>query len=172
MLAWTWRGLAALAILGSALILWSPWHHRPAAVDRGSSAAQAQAQSPAAKPAEAPSPPAAAPTTPGEAPTGAAEEAWKGLTIEISFEAETWIQVYADGALRVGGLFPAGASARAHADEKLLIHTGNAGGFTFKLNGRQAKPLGRSGAVLTGIKITPENLKDFLEDPSSPRPAG
>ena len=50
--------------------------------------------------------------------------------------------------------------------KELLIHTGNAGGFTFRLNGRPAKPLGRSGQVLTDIKITPENLKDFLEDPA------
>ncbi|MBP1660821.1 MAG: hypothetical protein H6P95_2013, partial [Candidatus Aminicenantes bacterium] len=58
------------------------------------------------------------------------------------------------------------------ADERLLIHTGNAGGFTFRLNGRPAKPLGRSGQVLTDIKITTGNYKDFLEAPSSGLPTG
>ena len=98
------------------------------------------------------------------------EEVWTGVTIEISFQAETWIQVYTDGVLKVDGLFPAGATAQAQADEQLLIHVGNAGGFTFLLNGKPAKPLGRAGHVLTDIKITPNNYKDFLEG-QGPRPA-
>jgi hypothetical protein len=106
--------------------------------------------------------PAAKPET-----TPAVEDVWEGIPIEITFQSETWIQVYTDGTLKVDGLFPAGGTARAQADEKLLIHTGNAGGFTFRLNGRPAKPLGRSGQVLTDIKITPENFQDFLEGQSS-----
>jgi cytoskeleton protein RodZ len=200
MLTWAARGLAALVIVGTALLLWAPWRRRSAPAGPGPAAVQAEI--PAAKPSETPQAPAATSKPSEQQPAGtlspqasqpvpapgaaepaaakpeaaatapAADEAWEGLTIEISFEAETWIQVYADGILRIGGLFPAGGSARAQASEKLLIHTGNAGGFTFKLNGRQAKPLGRSGQVLTGIEIRPANLKDFLEAPSSPRPAG
>ena len=115
--------------------------------------------------------PAAEPVSKPEPPP-AVEEAWKGVTIEISFQAETWIQVYTDGELKVDGLFPAGATARARADKELLIRTGNAGGFSFRLNGRQAKPLGRSGQLLNDIKIRPENLSDFLEGPTSGRSAG
>jgi len=112
------------------------------------------------------------------APTGstglapAAERVWKGLTIEITFQAETWIQVRTDGELKINGLFPPGSTARAQADDRLLIHTGNAGGFTFRLNGQPAKPLGRSGQVLTDIRITLENIKDFLESTSSGLPTG
>jgi len=105
-------------------------------------------------------------------PPAVAEDVWKGVTIEISFQAETWIQVYADGALRVDGLFPPGATAKAQGNEKLLIHVGNAGGFTFLLNGKPAKPLGRSGQVITDIKITPDNLKDFLQAETPGQPAG
>jgi cytoskeletal protein RodZ len=202
-----WRVLAAVGVIGVALLLWSPWRQHPAAGRSGS--ATTPSLRPASKPAEttpsvpsgpprssektaagpgqqaAPTvsqpgaeaavPPVAEPPAPKPettAPAPATEEAWKGITIEIVFEAETWIQVYTDGALRIGGTFPPGASARAQANEKLLIHTGNAGGFTFKLNGRPAKPLGRSGQVLTDIKITPGNLKDFLEAPSPGRPTG
>jgi cytoskeleton protein RodZ len=120
-----------------------------------------------------PAGPAAAPAgqgEPGQAP--AAEEVWKGLTIELSFQAETWIQVRTDGELKINGLFPPGSTARAQADRVLLIHTGNAGGFTFRLNGRPAKPLGRLGALMTDIQITPENMTDFLENPSSGAPPG
>jgi transcriptional regulator with XRE-family HTH domain len=105
-------------------------------------------------------------------PQPPAEEIWKGVTIEIAFQAETWIQVYADGALTIDGLFPPGATAKAQAAEGLLIHVGNAGGFTFLLNGKPAKPLGRSGQVITDIKITPGNLKDYLETGTPGQPAG
>jgi hypothetical protein len=112
------------------------------------------------------------PPTPKPEALPAAEEVWKGVTIEITFRAATWIQVRTDGTLKVDGIFPAGATARAQADERLLIHTGNAGGFTFRLNGKPAKPLGRSGQVLTDIAITPENFRDFLESPPSDLPTG
>jgi cytoskeletal protein RodZ len=105
-------------------------------------------------------------------PAPVVEEVWTGVTIEISFGAETWIQVYADGVLKVDGLFPPGAKAKAQANERLLIHVGNAAGFTFLLNGKPAKPLGRSGQVITDIKITPDNLKDFLQGDSPGPPAG
>lgn len=111
-------------------------------------------------------PPTAAepvPAAPSPAQAPAAEEVRKGIEIEITFQAETWINVLADGVLKVEGVFPPGATARAQADAKLVIHTGNAGGFTFLLNGEPAKPLGRSGHVLTDIKITPENYREFLE---------
>jgi cytoskeletal protein RodZ len=205
-LAWIGRGFALLLVIGAALVLWSPWRHRPAAPgpetdiartelpparkavpspvpsstpqtgEQAATEAGRQAMPPGSQPAaQTANPPAAEPAAPKPAevaPAPAAGEEWKGITIEIVFEAETWIQVYTDGQLQIGGLFPAGATARAQAAEKLLIHTGNAGGFTFRLNGRPAKPLGRPGQVLTDIKITPENLKDFLEAPSSGLPTG
>lgn len=102
-----------------------------------------------------------------ETPPAAPESPGGGVTIEIVFEAETWIHVRTDGQPKIDGVFPAGATATARADRVLLIHTGNAGGFTFRLNGRPARRLGRSGQVLTDIKITPENVRDFLEPPAS-----
>lgn len=185
------RGLAVLLVLVVAAVLWSPWRRHPA--QAGSETAVSESKLPAAQRIEPPltapaqaetgalapgtagqtaPQPGAEPAAPKPEAAPAAEEAWKGITIEIVFEAETWIQVYTDGELQIDGLFPPGAAARAQAGQRLLIHTGNAGGFRFKLNGRPAKPLGRSGQVLTDIKITTENLKDFLEAPSSGLPTG
>lgn len=171
---WALRGLAGLCLLGVALVLWSPWRHWPAVPPENPPAAKAEPSATAAPGAALSTavPPAAEPAATKPEPAPAAEEASQGLTIEIVFDAETWIRVYADGELQIDGLFPAGASARAHAGQKLLIHTGNAGGFSFKLNSHPAKPLGRSGEVRTDIKITLENLKDFLEAPSAGPPAG
>ena len=170
--AWAWRGAAAVLVIAVLVVLWSSRRPR-----------QPQAQNETAEPAtivtqtvlpppqrtEPASPPLSAPAP---EPQPAVGEVWKGVTIEISFQAETWIQVYTDGVLKVDGLFPAGATAQAQADEQLLIHVGNAGGFTFLLNGKPAKPLGRAGHVLTDIKITPNNYKDFLEGQSPGPPAG
>jgi len=155
-------GLGIVVVLAVIFLLILPMLRRP---PRAS--VQAAAQAPTV------SEPVSAPPQKAEPePPPIVEVAWKGVTIEIAFEAETWIMVYADGILKVTGLFPPGSTAKAQADERILIHTGNAGGFSFLLNGKAAKRLGRSGQVITDIKITPDNFKDFLEAETPGRPAG
>jgi len=187
---WVWRAAASILAIAVVVVLWPSRRPRkpqaPAgtAVSAPGTVATRAVLPPPQKTAPGSEPPAALTTaltsvpssepgpTPSSEPPPVVEEAWKGVTIEISFHAETWIQVYTDGVLKIDGLFPAGTTARAQADERLLIHVGNAGGFTFLLNGKPAKPLGRSGQVLTDIKITPENYRDFLEGRSPGQPAG
>jgi transcriptional regulator with XRE-family HTH domain len=155
-------GVGIVVVLAVIFLLVVPMLRRP----RGASV-QAASQAPAVS-APVPAPPQKAEPE----PPPVAEVVWKGVTIEITFEAATWIMVYADGVLKATGTFPPGSTAKAQADERLLIHTGNAGGFSFLLNGKAAKPLGRSGQVITDIKITPDNFKDFLEAESPARPTG
>jgi cytoskeleton protein RodZ len=186
-LAWTWRSLAAVLLVAVIIIVWPSRRHKAGVPQPGRTAAEAVVPPPPTTPETTPSSAPRSETVTGPAvqaepaPSGpsattgsapAAEKVWKGLTIEITFQAETWIQVRTDGELKINGLFPPGSSARAQADDHLLIHTGNAGGFAFRLNGQPAKPLGRSGQVLTDIRITLENIKDFLESPSSGQPTG
>ncbi|MBN2265632.1 MAG: DUF4115 domain-containing protein, partial [Candidatus Aminicenantes bacterium] len=164
-LAWTWRAAAALAILAAIIVFWpfrGPREDRPE-----SGTVVSQGALPPPRTAEASPMPAAEPGVPP-----AAEVVPEGLTIEIVFEAETWIRVFTDGVLKVDGLFPAGATARARAKKEILIRTGNAPGFAFTLNGLPAKPLGRGGTLLVDVTITTDNYRDFLEDPPSARPAG
>ena len=78
-------------------------------------------------------------------------------------------------AVRITGrnrVFPANTTARARADAEILIQTGNAGGFTFLLNGQPARPLGRAGQFIDEFKITPANYKDLLEVRPPGPPAG
>jgi cytoskeletal protein RodZ len=157
-----WAGLGTVVVLAVIFLLVLPMLRR-----HPGTSVQAAAQAPTV------SEPVSAPpqkTEPEPAPV--VEVVWKGVTIEITFEADTWIQVYTDGVLKITGLFPPGSTAKAQADERILIHTGNAGGFGFLLNGKPAKRLGRSGQVITDIKITPDNFKDFLEAEAPGQPVG
>lgn len=161
--AGVWAVLGTLVVLAIIFLIVLPMLRRP---PRASVQATTQEPTVSAQPISLPI------QEPKAEPPPVVEVAWKGVTIEIAFEAETWIQIYADGVLKVDGLFPPGTTAKAQADQRILIHTGNAGGFGFLLNGKPAKPLGRSGQVLADITITPDNFKDFLEAETSGRPAG
>jgi transcriptional regulator with XRE-family HTH domain len=86
----------------------------------------------------------------------------ENLTIEISFLEETWIQVWADGVVKVDGLKQPGEKLVVEASEELLINLGNAGGISYKLKNKQGKQLGPSGAVIRNLRITLENYERFL----------
>ncbi len=88
------------------------------------------------------------------------------LQLQITFHQKTWIQVYADGVLKLDGIKNPGATFETTANKELLLHLGNAGGIEFILNGQKGKSLGRSGAVVKNIRITLENMKDFVEPPA------
>jgi hypothetical protein len=93
------------------------------------------------------------------------------LALRMTFNADTWMHVTADGVVRMEGTKKAGESAGVDAAREIIIHTGNAGGFAFTLNGRPAKPLGALGAVLTDVRINRETLAGFLAAPET-APAG
>jgi len=86
------------------------------------------------------------------------------LILILSFEQETWIQVYADGELQLDGIKQPGERVQIIALQELLIHTGNAGGFFFTLNDKRGKPLGASGAVKKNIRISFDNIQEFLQE--------
>jgi cytoskeletal protein RodZ len=106
-------------------------------------------------------------TAPAAAPVESVKVPEPPLKLEMAFTADTWLNIKADGALVFEGLKTAGDSAVYTAEKDLLLQIGNAGGFTFKLNGKPGKPMGGSGAVRTDIRITPATLADFLNDPAA-----
>ena len=161
-------GLMVVGVIGLLLalilLLWTVLRPKPAPEPLAGSALPSIEQPQASAAAEP------APQEPEPLP--AAQEPIAGVAMEIVFEGETWMQVFADGILKIDGLFPPGTKAKVRADTELLIHVGNAGGFSFLLNGRPGKPLGRAGAVIKDIRITAENFKDFLQAQSPESPAG
>ena len=84
------------------------------------------------------------------------------MRLELTFTAATWIQVAADGNVRIDGLYQPGATASCAAKREFVLQTGNAGGFDYRVDGRPGKPLGASGAVRTNVRIARDTLEQFL----------
>jgi len=103
------------------------------------------------------------PVTPAPPPfQGPLTEPVSGLALVATFSEETWLRVRADGQQVFEGLKQAGDTLEVNAERVLVLATGNAGGIAFRLNGRNARPLGPRGAVMTDIRITPDNYRTFL----------
>jgi hypothetical protein len=112
--------------------------------------------------------PAAALPAPVELPPvldSAAIDERTDIKLELTFTAETWIHVTADGLVLLDGLKEAGDKAVCAARKELVLQTGNAAGFAFTLNGRPGRALGAPGAVLTDVRINRGTLASFLAAP-------
>ena len=84
------------------------------------------------------------------------------IFLTINFMEKTWLQLYVDGRLTINGLKYPGEKAEVKAFREIVLHLGNAGGVTYSLNNELGKPFGSSGAVVKNIKITTENLQEYL----------
>jgi cytoskeletal protein RodZ len=84
------------------------------------------------------------------------------LRLEIEYEAETWMQIMADGAVVSEGIRTPGTKEALEAEQEFVLRTGNAGGFHFTINGLAAKPLGESGMLRANVRIRRDNLRDYL----------
>ncbi len=91
------------------------------------------------------------------------DEKIDSLTLEMFFNQRTWLQVYADGILKVDGIKWPGTQIKIDASQEFLVHLGNAGGFTYTINGKKGKVIGSSGQVVKNISITLDNFQQFLE---------
>jgi cytoskeleton protein RodZ len=164
-------GAVIILFLAALMFFWRSCRPRP----RSASAVQAAVVIPEAPPSSPPPAEKAAGNPagkPSEAPakTGKQEEP-KGLAMDISFQADTWIQVFTDGNPKLSGLYTAGQQVRVEAEKEFRIDVGNAGGVTFQLNGKPGKTLGKPGQVIKDIRITTDNFKDFLRTEEPPGPS-
>lgn len=93
----------------------------------------------------------------------------QGLQLEFNIDQKTWFQIYADGELIVDGIKEAGDTFQVSAEDEVIMHVGNAGGFTYSINGYQGKSLGLPGQVIRDVLINVENYKNYLkENPDAP----
>lgn len=112
-------------------------------------------------PANASTPPP--PVTPSAtAPT--AERVPEGpkspLRLVVTPTGRCWVQVSADGQMRVARELSAGEQLTIDAAERLQITVGDAGSFSYELNGRPGKALGAAGRVARAT-ILPSTVAQF-----------
>ncbi len=107
---------------------------------------------------------AVAPTPAPVATSGAARPSGvdNALSFDIATTGDCWVKIIADGKVTVARLMHAGDKERQEVREKAVIQVGNAGAFTFSINGRPARPLGPSGSVRTAI-ITKDTLASYVQ---------
>lgn len=86
------------------------------------------------------------------------------LNLEINVKDLTWLEIYSDGEIIDSGIKNPGDRLQYRAFEEFLIHTGNAGGITYTINGQKGKSFGEQGKTRRDIQITLDNVKDFIAD--------
>lgn len=109
--------------------------------------------------ATSPAVPEASAAAPG-VPTVPAPAKPAGLTMEIAPRGTCWVSVTVDGDPTFSGLMNAGDKRVIQAREQILLNVGDAGVFTYTLNGRAGRPLGAPGEVVS-TRITLSNLSEF-----------
>jgi cytoskeleton protein RodZ len=85
-------------------------------------------------------------------------------TIRLEFKVveQCWVSVNSDGNRVVSRLLEPGDDQFFDATQRFYLILGNAGGVHLKINGKAARPLGKSGDVVR-IIINEQNLPDLLE---------
>jgi cytoskeletal protein RodZ len=92
-------------------------------------------------------------------------EAALPLRLDIEVTEECWISIESDGQTAVRRLLVPGEAQTVGATEQFTILVGNAGGIRLKINGKPARPLGKSGDVVR-VLINDKNLQDFIDQTS------
>ena len=121
--------------------------------------------------AAAPAPPAAVP--PAVAPTGArppvpqaappvVAAAGDKLTVVLSVRRPCYVSASVDGERAIERLLQPGERQAIEVQREMVITAGDASAITLTLNGAEAKPLGKTGEVVTA-RFNLTNYKDYLQ---------
>jgi len=124
-----------------------------------SPAAAPSGPSPTSPPPAAPAPPepAAVPAT-----TPAAAPAENRLVVKLAIRRPCYISATVDGEKRIDRLLQPGEEQTIDVRREMLVTVGDASAITFTLNGAEARPLGRTGEVVT-VRLNPANYRDYLQ---------
>jgi hypothetical protein len=81
------------------------------------------------------------------------------LHLEMATTDSVWISILVDGKTTLEYLFPPDRRRTFVAKDQFSITIGNAGGASFKLNGKELGTLGKRGAVVRNVLINGARLK-------------
>ena len=85
----------------------------------------------------------------------------EGLSLEVRTTGPCWVSLTVDGSIVLSKVMSAEETVSRRVRTGALIQVGDAGAFTFSLNGQPARALGESGQVRS-VQITPANYTSFL----------
>jgi cytoskeletal protein RodZ len=142
----------------------------PAVVPEQSSAAPASPPATAApdartrtEPGAAPGRPAPAADPPAAAPPPAAVPAVADrLTVVLSVKRPCWVSASVDGERRIDRLLQPGERQTIEVRREMVITAGDATAIALTLNGADAKPLGKTGEVVTA-RFNLATFKDYVQ---------
>jgi len=83
------------------------------------------------------------------------------LHLEMATTDSVWISILVDGKKTLEYLFPPNRKRTFAAKDKFSITMGNAGGASFKLNGKDLGTLGKRGNVVRNVVINEARLKNL-----------
>ena len=115
---------------------------------------------PVERPAPAP-PQTAGPPAPVATTVETAPDAGEGLTIELLARRRCYVSATVDGKKAIEQLLPEGDRRTLDVRREMVLTAGDAAAIVLTLNGVQARPLGKSGDVVT-VRVNPANFKDYL----------
>jgi len=84
------------------------------------------------------------------------------LRLTLVAEDRCWVSVRSDGVRVLGATMEAGEQREVEVGGRISLTAGNAGVFSYAINGMPARPMGAAGQVVTVI-ITAQNYKTFLQ---------
>jgi cytoskeletal protein RodZ len=128
----------------------------PAAAARAAAPPAAGALPPAVAP-EATPPPGAQAATPPVVPAAA-----EGLTVVLSVKRPCWVSASVDGDRQIERLLQPGERQTIQVQREMTITAGDASAISLTFNGAEAKPLGKTGEVVTA-RFNLTNFKDYVQ---------
>jgi hypothetical protein len=128
---------------------------RASAPATASEAASSGSELPPGTPASAVGTPAANPAA------GAAAPLPSGLVMELAPKADCWVSVTVDGEQAFSGVMRAGEKRQIAARDEISVNVGDAGAFAYTLNGKEGRPLGAPGEVVSK-RITLADFADYI----------
>jgi cytoskeletal protein RodZ len=84
------------------------------------------------------------------------------LRLTLATTGRCWVSLRSDGIHVFAGTMEAGDERTVDAKGRISLTVGDAGVFSYAINGLPARPMGTSGEVVT-VVITAQNYKSFLQ---------
>ena len=84
------------------------------------------------------------------------------LTVVLSVKRPCWVSASVDGERQIERLLQPGERQTIEVRREMVITAGDASAITLTLNGAEAKPLGKTGDVVTA-RFNLANYKDYVQ---------